>query len=236
MRMINICRKDAKTQSVLVDPHFFAPLRLCAGFLFNVAVALSVWLVTTTTAQAGATQDLQRFFTKVQRYSAQFDQVVLDEAMNPIQESSGSLWIERPGKFRWDYAVPYEQHIVGDGKEIWVYDVELRQVAVRRMQGALGATPALLLAGRGSLEATFEIKDLGRQGSLDWVRLTPRQNDGGFQDIRIGFEGGKIRTLEMVDAFGQITRVTLKGAAENGRIAADKFRFAPPPGVDVIRE
>ena len=236
MRMINICRKDAKTQSVLVDPHFFVPLRLCAGFLFNVAVALSVWLVTTTTAQAGATQDLQRFFTKVQRYSAQFDQVVLDEAMNPIQESSGSLWIERPGKFRWDYAVPYEQHIVGDGKEIWVYDVELRQVAVRRMQGALGATPALLLAGRGSLEATFEIKDLGRQGSLDWVRLTPRQNDGGFQDIRIGFEGGKIRTLEMVDAFGQLTRVTLKGAAENGRIAADKFRFAPPPGVDVIRE
>ena len=199
-------------------------------------IAMIFMMVATTAAHASATQDLQRFFNKVQRYSAQFDQVVLDEGMNPIQESSGSLWIERPGKFRWDYAAPYEQHIVGDGKEIWVYDVELKQVAVRRMQGALGATPAMLLAGRGSLEANFEIKDLGRQGQLDWVRMTPRQNDGGFQDIRIGFESGKIRTLEMVDAFGQTTRVTLKGATENGRIAAGKFEFKPPQGVDVIHE
>lgn len=203
-------------------------MRRLIGMIFMVAAV--------STAHASATQDLQRFFNKVQRYSAQFDQVVLDEGMNPIQESSGSLWIERPGKFRWDYAVPYEQHIVGDGKEIWVYDVELKQVAVRRMQGALGATPALLLAGKGRLETTFEIKDLGRQGKLDWVRMTPRQNDGGFQDIRIGFEGGRISTLEMVDAFGQTTRVRLREARENGRIAADRFQFKPPPGVDVIRE
>jgi outer membrane lipoprotein carrier protein len=236
MYAINICRKGAKNAKENLISRSLRPLRLCGRFSLNAAIALSMMLTAITAAQASATQDLQRFFSKVQRYSAQFDQVVLDEAMTPIQESSGKLWIERPGKFRWDYAVPYEQQIVGDGREIWVYDVELRQVAVRRMQGALGATPALLLAGKGSLEATFEIRDLGRQGRLDWVRLTPRQNDGGFQDIRIGFEGGKLRTLEMIDGFGQITRVTLKDATENGRIGADKFRFVPPPGVDVIRE
>lgn len=187
-------------------------------------------------AHASSTQDLHRFFTKVQRYSAHFDQIVMDEAMNPIQESSGSLWIERPGRFRWDYNVPYVQHIVGDGKQVWVYDVDLKQVAVRPMQGALGATPAILLAGRGSLEASFVIKDLGRQGELDWVQMKPKKNDGGFENIRIGFENGKIRTLEMVDGFGQTTRVTLKDAQENGKIAAEKFRFKPPPGVDVITE
>jgi outer membrane lipoprotein carrier protein len=187
-------------------------------------------------AQAASTQDLQHFFNKVQRYSARFDQVVLDEAMNPIQESSGNLWIDRPGKFRWDYTVPYVQHIVGDGKQVWVYDVELKQVAVRRMQGALGATPAILLAGKGSLEAGFVIKDLGRQGELDWVQMKPKKSDGGFENIRIGFEKGKIRTLEMVDGFGQTTRVTLKDAKENVRISADKFTFKPPPGVDVITE
>lgn len=196
------------------------------------AIALSASVV----AHASATQDLQRFFTKVQRYSAKFDQIVLDEAMNPIQESSGSLWIERPGRFRWDYNVPYVQHIVGDGKQVWVYDVDLKQVAVRPMRGALGTTPAILLAGRGSLEANFTIKDLGRQGALDWVQMKPKRNDGGFDNIRIGFENGKIRTLEMVDGFGQTTRVTLKDAQENGKIAATKFQFKPPPGVDVITE
>lgn len=196
------------------------------------AAALSFSLA----ANANSTQDLHRFFNKVQTYSARFDQIVMDEAMNPIQESSGSLWIERPGRFRWDYNVPYVQHIVGDGKQVWVYDVDLKQVAVRPMQGALGATPAILLAGRGSLEANFVLKDLGRQGELDWVQMKPKKNDGGFVNIRIGFEKGRIRTLEMVDGFGQTTRVTLRDAQENGKIAADKFRFKPPPGVDVITE
>lgn len=188
------------------------------------------------TVQAAATQDLQRFFNKVQRYSARFDQVTLDEALNPIQESSGSLWIERPGKFRWNYTAPYEQHIVGDGKQVWVYDVELKQAAVRRMQGALGATPAILLSGKGALDGVFTIKDLGRQGKLDWVQLTPKKSDGGFETIRIGFEKGKIQILEMIDGFGQTTRVTLRDAKENTRISADKFSFKPPVGVDVIRE
>lgn len=187
-------------------------------------------------ASAAATQDLQRFFNQVQRYSAHFDQVVLDEALNPLQESSGVLWIERPGKFRWDYTTPYMQHIVGDGKKVWVYDVDLKQVAVRRMEGALGATPAILLAGKGSLEKTFDITNLGTQGALDWVQMKPKTNDGGFENIRIGFEKGKIRILEMVDGFGQTTRVSLRDAKENVRISADKFDFKPPPGVDVISE
>lgn len=199
-------------------------------------IVLLVLSFTGLAAQAAATQDLQRFFSKVQRYSARFDQVTLDEAMNPIQESSGSLWIQRPGKFRWNYTVPYEQHIVGDGKQVWVYDVELKQAAVRRMEGALGATPAILLSGKGALEGVFVIKDLGRQGELDWVQLTPKKNDGGFENIRIGFEKGKIRTLEMVDGFGQTTRVTLRDAKENTQISADKFSFKPPVGVDVITE
>ena len=199
-------------------------------------IVLLVLSFTSLAAQAAATQDLQRFFSQVQRYSARFDQVTLDEAMNPIQESSGNLWIERPGKFRWNYTVPYEQHIVGDGKQVWVYDVELKQAAVRRMEGALGATPAILLSGKGALEGIFVIKDLGRQGELDWVQLTPKKNDGGFENIRIGFEKGKIRTLEMVDGFGQTTRVTMREAKENALISADKFSFKPPAGVDVITE
>ena len=187
-------------------------------------------------AQASATQDLHRFFNQVQRYQARFTQVTVDEEKKPVQESSGNLWIERPGKFRWNYSTPFEQQIVGDGKQVWVYDVELKQVAVRGMQGVLGATPAILLAGKGNLETVFTIKDLGREGELDWVQLKPKKKDGGFEDLRIGFDKGKIRNLEMLDGFGQTTRVTLHDAQENTVIGADKFNFKPPAGVDVITE
>lgn len=193
-------------------------------------------LLAATDVHANSLQDLQRFFNQVHRYSARFQQVVLDEAMQPIQESSGNLWIERPGKFRWDYTSPYTQNIVGDGKQVWVYDVDLKQVAVRRMEGALGTTPAILLAGHGSLESGFNIRDLGRQGEIDWVEMKPKRNDGGFETIRIGFEKGKIRILEMIDGFGQTTRVTLSAAQENTAIAPKMFTFKPPAGVDVITE
>ncbi|MHB8550419.1 MAG: outer membrane lipoprotein chaperone LolA [Acidiferrobacterales bacterium] len=187
-------------------------------------------------AHASAISSLNRFYRDVHTFSATFDQVVLDEALNPIQESSGTLWIQRPGKFRWDYNVPYKQIIVGDGTKIWVYDKELQQVTVRRMAGGLGNTPAILLAGNGSLTAHFQVENMGRQGRLDWVSMKPKVHYGGFRDIRIGFRGNQVRSLVMVDTFGQTTRITLSNVHENARISPRRFQFTPPKGVDVVGE
>lgn len=186
--------------------------------------------------QASAPTSLERFFNDVHTYTAHFQQVVLDEGLNILQESSGTLSIERPGKFRWDYDTPYQQQIVGDGKKVWIYDVELQQVTVRRMTAALGSTPALLLAGKAGLKRHFAVTDLGHQGKLDWVKMVPKIRDGGFEDIRIGFENGVIRSLELVDGFGQTTRITLSDASENKKIDPKRFSFVPPKGVDVITE
>ena len=179
---------------------------------------------------------LRRFFSDVRNYTAVFNQVVLDEALNVIQESSGTLWIERPNKFRWNYDIPYKQQIIGDGSRIWVYDEALQQVTVRPLTGGLGDTPAVLLAGKGRLEDRFTVQTLGAQGEMNWVQLTPRRKDGGFETIRIGFERGQIRVLEMIDGFGQTTRVTLRDGKENARIDTAKFSFTPPAGVDVVGE
>ncbi len=200
-------------------------------------------LLATTAALAAApaagksgTDHLRRFFAEVTSFSAQFNQVVLDEALNPIQESSGMLYLERPNRFRWDYDAPLKQQIVSDGKQIWVYDVDLRQVTVRSLSGGLGDTPAVLLAGKGRLEDSFAVTSMGTQGTLAWARLVPKRKDGGYEDIRVGFEDGKLKVLEMVDGFGQTTRVTLTAARENVKLDAARFSFTAPPGVDVVGE
>ena len=179
---------------------------------------------------------LRRFFNEVNSISARFNQVVRDESGNAIQESSGTLWIQRPNKFRWDYAAPYKQEIVADGKRIWIYDPGLQQVSVRPLTGGLGGTPAMLLAGKGRLEENFKIKSLDAQDNLEWVQLTPRHKDSGYEDIRIGFANGKMRVLEMVDGFGHTTRVMFEALRENARIDAERFSFTPPEGVDVVGE
>lgn len=183
-----------------------------------------------------ASDPLQRFFKDVYSYKASFKQVVLDEGLNTLQESSGTLWILRPNKFRWDYEIPFKQHIVGDGKKVWVYDEELEQITVRSMEGALGNTPAILLAGGGKLNKNFTVKKMKKQGNLQWMQMTPKSDDGGFETIRLGFEGNELRILEMIDGFGQTTRITMSNVRENRRIRKSIFRFVPPKGVDVIKQ
>jgi outer membrane lipoprotein carrier protein len=153
-----------------------------------------------------------------------------------LQESSGTLWIERPNRFRWDYDKPFQQQIVADGAKIWIYDKELNQVTVRTLSGGLSDTPAMLLAGKGKLEDKFTIKPLERPGEVAWVQLVPKSKDSGFDDIRLGFERGRLRVIEMVDGFGNTTRISLHEVKENARIGAATFAFTPPKGVDVIGE
>ncbi|MFQ5761297.1 MAG: outer membrane lipoprotein chaperone LolA, partial [Acidiferrobacterales bacterium] len=86
------------------------------------ALSLLISAVLSWASPVGATENMRRFFSDVESYTAKFSQVVLDESFNTLQESSGTLWIQRPDKFRWDYDTPFEQHIVGDGEKIWVHD------------------------------------------------------------------------------------------------------------------
>lgn len=204
------------------------------------ALLLVAWSAIVAAASAvpepGGVDSLRRFFADVNRYTARFDQVVLDETGETIQESKGRLWIERPDKFRWDYDTPYKQEIVGDGERLWVYDEDLKQVTVRPLAGGLLDTPAVLLAGRGHLEEQFTVKDDGVKDKLAWVELSPKHKDSGFEKVRLGFERGRLRRFELIDSLGQTTRYTLRDGLENKPISAARFSFTPPPGVDVVGE
>lgn len=188
------------------------------------------------TASAGSLDSLDRFYDSVQTYAAQFEQVVLDEGLVPIEESAGIMQIARPGRFRWDYDPPNEQTIVGDGNKVWIYDVELEQITVRSQEQSLGRTPATLLAGSGDIDSNYIVEDLGAAGTQNWVAIRPRDEDSGFSDMRIGFEGNELRTIELIDALGQTTRITMSGGIENDPVDDSRFRLTPPEGVDVIDE
>lgn len=181
-----------------------------------------------------AVQSLGRFFNEIRSYTASFQQVVLDESKQPLQESKGRLWIERPGKFRWNYETPYKQQIVGDGERLWIYDEDLQQVTVKPLDRALLDTPAMLLSGKGRLEDQFTVKDLGTDKNMEWVQLLPKRKDSGFEEVRLGFEHGKFKVFELRDGLGQTTRYTLRNAQENVTIEPARFTFTPPKGADVV--
>ena len=178
---------------------------------------------------------LQRFFGEISTFRASFAQWVLNENLEPLDHAEGVVQIMRPQRFRWDYAPPNPQQIVGDGATLWFYDLELAQITKRDQVAALGESPAILLAGEGELRDKYQLTELGRRGSIDWVRLSPKQvDDSGFSEVRIGFEAQQLRVLELLDGLGQRTRIRFSEVEENPELTTQLFTFTPPAGVDII--
>ena len=112
------------------------------------------------TAHADASGKLKNFIANTHTAQANFTQEVLDKNGKRIQSASGIMQFSRPGKFRWTYQKPYEQVIVGDGAKFWLYDVDLNQVTVKKLDAALGSSPAALLAGSNEIERDFALKNV----------------------------------------------------------------------------
>ncbi len=199
-------------------------------------IATTFFLLISKSASASGLDDLQRFYSEIKSFSAHFEQTVLDEKWNLLEASSGEFSIQRPGKFRWHYTMPSEQLIIGDGKQVWIYDVELEQITHRQSDVAVSQTPAMLLSGEGDLEESFVLEESARRDDLDWVRMIPKNQESGFTDIYIGFSNGSLKLLKMQDNFGQTTEMRFSNGIENSSIPEGTFSFTPPPGVDVIEE
>jgi outer membrane lipoprotein carrier protein len=196
-------------------------------------IAIWAWLVACPLHASGLAQ-LNAFLDGAKSGRATFRQAVLAKGAREPQQSSGTFVFQRPGRFRWSYDRPFEQLIVGDGSRLWIYDRDLKQVIVRKLDAALGASPAALLAGDNSLERNFELADAGRQGDLEFVVAKPRTADSGMLGVRIGFKDGLPRVMELADAFGNVTTLTFAMLERNPKIDPAQFAFVPPPGADVV--
>ena len=206
----------------------------------NLATALVLTVASAAAAQPAAAPAadgiarLERMLADAKTVEARFEQVLLDSELAVKKETSGRFALARPGKFRWDYAAPNQQTIVSDGKKLWIYDHELAQVTVKPLDGALASSPAALLGGKGKLSDSFKVTDVGADGALHWIELEPKVDDAEFEKVRLGLGAKFIEVMELTDAFGQLTRITLRDAKLNALLPKATFQFVPPAGGDVV--
>jgi outer membrane lipoprotein carrier protein len=186
-------------------------------------------------ATGDAVASLRDFVRSVQSARSAFTQTVTSPDGSRRKVSSGQFEFVRPNRFRFSYTKPYEQLIVADGQKVWIHDPDLNQASSRQLAQVLGSTPAALLAG-GSIDADFELAPLPSRDGLALVQATPRQGGGSIQSLRVGFRGASLAELEIFDSFGQRSRIVFSGFEPNAVIAAERFRFTPPPGTDVIAQ
>lgn len=177
---------------------------------------------------------VDEFVNEVETLSARFEQRLVDADGELLEVSTGTLDIQRPGRFRWAYAEPYEQWLVADGINVWSYDVDLAQVTVKPQAEALANTPALLLGGSAEALDEFEYDGSYQVEELTWVRMRPLDTDSGFKRVELAFDGGTLARMVFLDNLEQTTQVSLSDVVVNETMAPSTFRFVVPNDVDVV--
>jgi len=181
-----------------------------------------------------AEQRLSKALKNLDNLTADFKQTVLDDEKKVVQQSSGKLAIQRPGKFSWIYQTPYEQQIVADGSELWIYDVDLDQVTVKPMDSGLATAPIMILMKQTEIGEEFTVSEIGQRKFLYWVELVPKSRDLEYAQVYIGLQDGQVKAMELRDNFGQSTQIVFENLRLNVVHDPKTFQFVPPDGVDVF--
>ena len=200
---------------------------------FGWLLGVGLLSISCTAVLADAAGRLDAYLSGLDTVSAQFEQRLFDERRSLLERARGTVLIDRPGRFRFDYSDP-PQLIVGDGARVWIHDPELAQVTVRDVDAALGSTPAVLLATDRPVEEQFRVEALDAGAGYDTFALEPKVEDAPFTLIRLAFADGELRRMELVDQFGQTTLITFTDIRRQPAVPAGAFTFTPPAGVDVI--
>jgi outer membrane lipoprotein carrier protein len=181
-------------------------------------------------------KQLKAFLASAKSITANFKQVLINEAGDPLQTSYGDFYLQRPGKFRWDYTKPFKQQIISTDGRVTFYDTDLEQVTIKKLDESVGSTPALLLSGDVPLEDNYTIEQQGSEGSMVWIKLQPKSQDSTFKYVLIGLEKGVLSGMQLNDNFGQLTRIYFSNLKTNQSLDVNLFGFVAPKGVDVFSE
>jgi len=177
---------------------------------------------------------LEKFLSRTRTLQADFNQTLRTHDGEVLQQSEGEFYLNRPGKFRWNYRSPYEQIIVSDGERIWIYDVDLQQVTVQKQDAGLPTTPMALLEDSFKLHQSFSVLPMDEHDGIYRLKLVSKSKESDFGEIVVGLDEGGLRFMQLHDQFEQVTDIVFSDTNTNTKLADDIFEFIPPDGVDVF--
>jgi len=209
--------------------------RGCVHYLCRVCFSLLVLLSTVHAAAAPGAERLEDYLKGLRTLSSRFNQTTLSADGGRMAKSKGTLYLKRPGKFRWEYDSPVKQIIIADGNRVWLHDLELDQVSHRGQSKALSGTPAQLLAAEEPVDRHFKVSPWDGGDERDWVELRPKKADTQVVRIRIGFIGKRLDTLLMEDSLGQLTRISFTGTKRNPSLKDDLFHIDESTGGEFLQ-
>lgn len=203
------------------------------SWLFFLVIALFFW--GQQGMAASATERLEAKLNAVKTMTASFSEVVYAKK-RALSRSSGTMALWRPGRFRWQTKSPMEQLVLADGEHLWVYDIDLEQVTVKKQDKGMGGTAALFLSGYDEHVARDFDVILTSHGNKDQFDLHSKSSKASIHRVILTFIGQDLSAIQLFDQLGQRTDVTLTNIKNNPTLQLALFKFKTPKGVDVVQQ
>lgn len=215
----------------------------------KVITSIFVFFVLTTAGFSAQNEDLDAVVDKIQLkyerikdFHADFTQEATVKALNKVQKADGEVWFKKPGMMRWNYYQPAKDEIVSDGRTLWFYNEEEKQVIESPMhQVSETGTTTTLLSGLGKIKELFKAsfsdsKEFEKNGSY-LIDLRPKDDGEDFNKVTLSVDKSTmiVNTMYMYDPYGNLTKVTLENIEVDNGVSDSLFDFKPPQGVEVIK-
>jgi outer membrane lipoprotein carrier protein len=214
-------------------------------FLLNfsalIVVHLAFQATTFCTTGQEVLNEIQSRYEKTNDFEAEFIQEYVGKGIRQTSRGEGKVYFKKKGMMRWDYAVP-NQKLVSDGRKLWYYQPEEKQVLISDVSSVLKEkTPLAFLAGEGNLSRDFSFLNLNESVSQKEdnyvIELVPKEAIPTLSKLVLTVDKKSYLVLQadVFDGLGNLTRTRFTNIKTNVGVSQSFFQFAAPPGTEVIK-
>jgi outer membrane lipoprotein carrier protein len=173
--------------------------------------------------------------------SLQTDFTEIYQGAGTERTESGTLWLKKPGKMRWEYRSPREKLFLSDGKDAWFYvpgERQVRRTAVKKLDDL--RSPLAFLLGKTKLEKELQglslAPDVAPLSAGDVVlRGVPKSLGDRVSQVLLEITPEHwIRRILIEEVDGSVTEYRFTNQRENVAVPDQRFQFAVPDGVEVV--
>ena len=234
-------------------------MKVFITIVLSLFFAFPLWAAPTAASLKEVVSALEKGYAGIQDVQADFSQKTTISAVNREQKGVGEVLLKRPASatamFRFNYAKP-KQQIISNGKQVWFYTPENKQVVVNSVAAMFADANSIALSyltGLGHVSRDFEVsfaaEPQDKNGNYQ-LELTPKKASAVLAKLQLTVDDEAVEQLQKTgevknvfpivssivhDAGGNRTRIDYSRARVNKGVADGKFNFKIPEGVEVIK-
>jgi len=216
-------------------------MRYVLALLMLLLAAVPAAAQTAAVSLDDAIRGVEGAYGRMTDLKADFTQTAFNKSLNQTIPASGTVYLKKGGKLRWEYAEPTPQQIVSDGKTIWIYTPQLNQVNTGKAPEALSGPAGSFLSGLGKLREHFSVRLLNpaqpkdAEGNVQ-LDLMPKQPLPTLARLILAFDpnGWQLRRAVVYDQFENTVTMQFTKLVINSGLDDKLFAFVPPKGVATV--